>query len=75
MNATPSSRRYRIRVRGHPDDHWFRSVDGLTVARLPNGEALLTGWLVDQAALHGLLNRIGDLGLDLLSVEQDSDLV
>ncbi len=62
---------YQIKVKGHLDqsriDYWY---DDLTVTRASNGETLITGPIVDQPALHGLLRRIGDLGLTLLLVEQ-----
>jgi hypothetical protein len=59
---------YQIRVKGHLDDDWADWFDGLTIANQPNGEAVLSGPIADQAALHGLLNRIFNLGLPLLLV-------
>jgi hypothetical protein len=59
---------YEIRVRGHLDKRWSEWFDGLTITNLENGEALLTGCIVDQAELHGVLIRIRDLGLPLLAV-------
>jgi len=59
---------YQIRVRGHLSDKRAEWFDGLTVENQPDGEALITGPVADQAALHGLLIRIRDLGLPLLSV-------
>jgi hypothetical protein len=59
---------YQIRVRGHLGaalSEWF---DGLRVTNEENGEAVLTGPVVDQAALHGLLARVRDLGLPLIAV-------
>jgi hypothetical protein len=61
---------YQIRVKGHLDSHWSAWFDGMTITNQPNGEAVLVGPLVDQAALHGLLSRIRDLGLPLLAVAQ-----
>jgi hypothetical protein len=61
---------YQIRVRGHLSQERAEWFDGLTIENLPNGEALLSGPVPDQAALHGLLIRIRDLGLPLLSVLQ-----
>ena len=62
---------YQIKVKGHLDqgriDYWY---DDLTVTRAGNGETFITGPIIDQPALHGLLRRIGDLGLTLLLVEQ-----
>ncbi|MCC6943504.1 MAG: hypothetical protein IT335_02945 [Thermomicrobiales bacterium] len=59
---------YRIRVQGHLHDRWAVQFDGLTIARRDDGTTELTGPLVDQAALHGVLARIRDLGLPLLEV-------
>ena len=61
---------YEIRVRGHLDDGWAAWFGGLTIAREDNGNTLLTGAVVDQAALHGLLRKVRDLGLPLLSVSR-----
>ncbi len=61
---------YEIRVKGHLDSHWSVWFDGLTITNLPHGEALLSGALTDQAALHGVLMKVRDLGLPLLSVNQ-----
>jgi hypothetical protein len=60
----------QIRVKGHlyPSDRWAEWFGGLTIENQPDGEALLSGLLPDQAALHGVLNRIRDLGLTLVSV-------
>ena len=59
---------YEIRVRGHLDDRWAEWFDGLTITLEEDGDTLLTGRVVDQAALHGLLKKIRDLGLPLVSV-------
>jgi hypothetical protein len=66
---------YQIRVNGHLESVWADWFDGLTITNLENGEALLSGILADQAALHGVLNRISNLGLILISVNavQDKD--
>ncbi|MGD8997567.1 MAG: hypothetical protein PVH80_05620 [Anaerolineae bacterium] len=61
---------YHIRVKGILDQTWSDWFDNLTIAPQPNGETLLTGPLRDQVALHGLLARIRDLGLPLLSVQR-----
>ena len=60
--------RYEIRIKGHLDDKWTAWFEGLTLTREDNGETLLTGPVVDQAALHGLLRKVRDLGMPLLSV-------
>jgi hypothetical protein len=59
---------YEIRVRGLLDDHWSAWFEGLTLTPLANGETLIAGPIQDQAALHGILAKIRDLGLHLLSV-------
>jgi hypothetical protein len=61
---------YEIKVRGHLDQSWSTWLDGLTVEPQAHGQTLLTGPVRDQAALHGLLNKIRDLGLPLLGVEK-----
>ena len=59
---------YEIRIKGLLDDRWASWFGGLTLTREDNGETLLTGPVVDQAALHGLLRKVRDLGMPLLSV-------
>lgn len=59
---------YRIRVKGHLADDWSDYFGDLRITNLPEGEALLTGQLADQAALHAVLIRIRDLGLPLMTV-------
>ena len=59
---------YQIRVKGHLDDRWSDWFDGLTITLEANGDTLLTGPVVDQAALYGLLKKVHDLGLPLISV-------
>jgi len=61
---------YEIRIRGHLDDRWADWFGGLTITLEDNGDTLLTGPVVDQAALHGLLRKVRDLGMPLLSVIQ-----
>jgi hypothetical protein len=60
---------YRIRIRGHVDPAWSTWFDRLTVSQADDGTSELTGHLVDQAALFGLLARLRDLGATLLLVE------
>ena len=60
--------RYEIRIKGHLDDRWAAWFGDLTLTREDNGETLLTGPVVDQAALHALLRKVRDLGMPLLSV-------
>jgi len=59
---------YQIRVKGHLGSQWQDWFGGLTVTLEANGETLLTGPVIDQAALHGLLKKVRDVGLPLLSV-------
>src|SRR5438067_625813 len=59
---------YQIRLKGHLGRHWTDWFGGLTLTALDNGETLLTGPVVDQAALYGLLRKVRDLGIPLLSV-------
>ena len=61
---------YRIRIRGHLDPAWSTWFDCLTVSQAGDGTTELTGPLVDQAALFGLLARLRDLGATLLLVER-----
>ncbi len=61
---------YQIRIKGHLDASWAEWFDGFTLTRESYGTTLLTGSVVDQPALHGLLTRIHSLGLPLLLVEQ-----
>ncbi len=59
---------YRLTVRGHLDGAWSEWFDGLTITRGDQGETFLTGPVVDQTALHGVLCKIRDLGLPLLAL-------
>ena len=59
---------YEIRIRGHLDDRRAAWFEGLTLTREDNGETLLTGMVIDQAALYGLLRKVRDLGMPLISV-------
>ncbi len=59
---------YEIQIKGHLDDRWSDWFGGMTITLEENGNSLLTGPLVDQAALHGLLKIVRDLGMPLVSV-------
>ena len=63
---------YEIRIEGHLDHRWAGWFDGLTLTLEDNGDTLLTGRVVDQAALHGLLRKVRDLGMPLVSVRRVS---
>jgi hypothetical protein len=68
MKAHPEPELYEIRVKGHLDTHWADRFEGLTMTLEEDGDTLLTGPVIDQAALHGLLKKVRDLGLSLVSV-------
>ncbi len=61
---------YQIRLKGHLDSQWTDWFEGLTITLEEDGDTLLTGPLVDQAALHGLLKKVRDLGMPLISVNR-----
>jgi len=61
---------YQIVVKGHLDQEWSEWFDGLTITTMDTGETILTGPVVDQTALHGVLIKIRDLGLPLLRLSR-----
>jgi hypothetical protein len=61
---------YEIRFKGHLSSYRAQMFEGLDMVQGPGGETVLTGPVIDQAALHGILNRIRDLGVPLLSVRR-----
>ena len=61
---------YEVCVQGHLEDHWSEWLGGLAVQRQADGTTVLVGPVVDQAALHGVLLKVRDLGLPLLSVRR-----
>jgi len=61
---------YAIRVQGHLGQEWTDWFEGLAITLEDNGDALLTGPVVDQAALHGVLKKVRDLGMPLVSVKR-----
>jgi hypothetical protein len=64
---------YEIRLQGRLSSGWSTHFAGMTMTALDDGTTVLLGPVADQAALHGLLRRLGDLGLHLLSVRQQAD--
>ena len=68
-----SAEPYEIRVQGRLEARWATWFDGFTLTNGPDGTTVITGTVVDQAALHGLLQSLRDLGLPLLSVTQLPD--
>jgi hypothetical protein len=73
---TSNAKIYEIRLKGHLDDRWAEWFEGLSITLKSDGSTLLSGPLADQAALHGTLKKVRDLGLTLLSVnsvEADTD--
>lgn len=75
MSTPPANHRheqptYEIRVQGRLDQRWAAWFDGLTVTAHGDGTTALAGPIVDQAALHGLLQRLHDIGVPLISVTQ-----
>ena len=74
MSETPSDGRrddagqYEIRLKGHLDGRWSAWFDGLTLTEDTDGTTVIHGSVIDQAALHGLLQKVRDIGLPLVSV-------
>ncbi|MBN1283845.1 MAG: hypothetical protein JXB47_00450 [Anaerolineae bacterium] len=66
---------YEIRVKGHLDEQWSVWFDGLTLAQCPDDVTCMTGVVADQAALHGLLCKIRDIGLPLLSLNRTGEKI
>jgi hypothetical protein len=65
---------YEIRVKGHLDQRWSEWFDGMTINNKANGDAIISGPLVDQAALHSMLIKVFNLNLTLISVlRMDTD--
>jgi hypothetical protein len=64
----PEDGRYEIRLRGHLDTRWAAWFEGMTLSHQLDGSTVLSGPVVDQAALHGLLQKVRDIGLPLVSV-------
>jgi hypothetical protein len=67
-STTTNAQYYEIRLKGHLDARWVNQFEGLTITLEEDGNTLITGLVIDQAALHGLLKKVRDLGLPLVSV-------
>ena len=61
---------YEITVNGHIADHWSDMLGGLAINRLPDGNTILSGNVLDQTQLHGLLSKIRDMGVALVELKQ-----
>lgn len=70
MNPNQCSMNYRIYLQDYLDKRWLRQFEGLEITLLPNGETVISG-VMDQSELHGVLNRIRDLGLEIISIQRD----
>ena len=75
MSEPPTGRRdesgrYEIRLRGHLEPRWSAWFDGMTLKTEDDGTTVVSGSVVDQAALQGLLRKVHDMGVDLISVTQ-----
>ena len=64
---------YEIRLKGHLNPRWTDWFDGLTLTQESDGTTVLSGSVMDQAALHGLLGKVRDLGLPLIAVHRRTD--
>jgi hypothetical protein len=66
----PSGEVYEIQIKGHLDESWLEWFEGLVLTHESGGSTTLRGAIVDQSALHGMLKKIRDLGMPLLSIKQ-----
>lgn len=66
----PEAGRYEIRIEGHLDPRWAAWFDGLTLSNETDGTTVICGQVADQSALHGLLQKVRDVGLPLVAVER-----
>lgn len=71
IDAVPDPGRYRIRIQGRLDHRWSTWFDGMSLSHGEDGTTVLRGPVGDQAALHGLIERVRDLGLTLLEVTHE----
>ena len=68
MSTADEAGRYEIRLKGHLDNRWVAWFDGLALTTCSDGTTTVQGVVVDQSALHGLLQKVRDVGLPLISV-------
>ena len=73
MNTPQEPGWYEIRLRGRLDEHWASWFDGMSVTQEADGVTALRGHVVDQAALHGLLARLRDIGIPLISITSTTE--
>lgn len=66
---------YQVRIQGHLDREWSEWLGGLDIEHLAGGDTVLEGEIADQSALHGLLFKVGDLGLTLVSIHRKSHTI
>ena len=70
VHESPDTLSYQIRIEGHLGPQWAEWFDGMSITPEADGNTLLTGPLPDQAALHGLLKKMRDLGMTLVSINR-----
>ena len=70
IGSHPDAEQYEIRIRGHLDSRWAAWFDGLSLTNEQDGTTVISGSVLDQSALHGLLQKVRDVGLPLVSVTQ-----
>ena len=70
IHESPDTAAYQIRIEGHLGPHWAEWFEGMSITPEASGDTLLTGSLPDQAALHGLLKKVRDLGMTLVSINR-----
>jgi len=72
MDMTNEHIRYHIKIKDHLDTRWQDWFDGLTITLTDDGDTILSGVIVDQAALHGILKKIRNLGLTIISINPEA---
>ena len=70
MNPTGRSMNYQIRLQGHLNERWLRWFEGLEIILHPEGETIISG-MMDQSTLHSVLNRVRDLGVEIISIQRE----